>query len=256
MVGESKLHYVVEGDGKVLVFIHGLSDDLNYWEVLTANLKKNFKVIRFDLQGHGESELVDDEISIDIYANDLKNLLDGLNVKKVNLVGFSLGGAIALDFSIKYSDYVDSLVLMSSFSKSDDYSKNIFNQFKNALKSSFEDFYDLILPMVLCKNVIENHNEELKMLKQIASQNADTEAYIKAVDACCEFDVDEDLAKINIPTLILAGKYDEIFLPEMQADFKNKIKNSRLIVFDDVKHNLLVGKNNIKVVEILNEFLK
>ena len=76
-----KLNYVVEGKGEPLIFLHGLSDNLRYWEVLTSTLRKKYQVIRIDLRGHGESELGDDEITIDTYADDLKNLLDWITLK-------------------------------------------------------------------------------------------------------------------------------------------------------------------------------
>ena len=94
------------------------------------------------------------------------------------------------------------------------------------------------------------------MLREIGSQNANTEAYIKAVDVCLNFNAERYLQEINVPTLILAGKYDEISTLEIQKDLQNKIKNSKLIVFDDAKHNLLVGKNNKKILTILKKFLK
>ena len=250
------LNYKVEGNGEPLVFIHGLSDSLIYWEFLTVNLKKDYQVIRFDLPGHGQSELGDDEITVDVYVGLLKELLDDLNIKKANLVGFSLGGAIALDFAVKYPDSVSSLVLMSTFSKSDDYLAAVLNQFKDALSNSFDDFYDLILPKVLCPDVIDSNKQELDLLKEMASQTANTEAYIKACDVCLNFDVENELSEINVPTLILAGKYDEISLMDNQKNLQGKIKNSELIVFDDVKHNLLVGKNNEEILEILKNFFK
>ena len=107
----------------------------------------------------------------------------------------------------------------------------------------------------MCANVIEDNKKELELLREIASQNANTEAYIKAVDACMNFNAEKYLAEINVPTVILAGKYDEISTLEMQKDLQSKIKNSKLIVFNDVKHNLLVGKNNEKILTLLKEFL-
>lgn len=250
------MNYKLEGNGKTLVFIHGLSDNLLYWEFLASNLKRDFQVLRFDLQGHGESELKDNEITIDTYVRDLNNLLEELNLSNVNIIGFSLGGAVGLDFTVKYPQKVDSLVLMSSFYKTDTESSNTLNQLKNALNNGFENFYDTILPMVLCREVIEENREELELLKQIASPSANTEAYIKAVDVCLNFNAEKDLPMINVPTLILAGKYDEIYTLDVQKDLNEKIKDSKLIVFDDVKHNLLVGKNNEKVLIALKEFIK
>lgn len=250
------LHYKVEGSGETLVFIHGLSDDLNYWEVLAANLKKDYQVIRLDLPGHGQSELGSDEITLDLYVDCLRDLLDGQNVDSVNLIGFSLGGAIALEFALEYPERVDSLVLMSSFAKTDSHLRGVFNEFKNALDIGFGKFYDLILPMVLCPKVIEDNHVELELLKQSALQTANTRAYIKAIDACLDFDVEERLSEIEVSTLVMAGKYDEITPVDIQKDICIKIRNSRLMVFDDVKHNLLVGQNNMKILDILNEFLK
>ena len=248
------MNFKVEGNGRPLVFIHGLSDSLLYWEFLASNLKQDYQIIRMDLRGHGESYLGNDEVNIDLYVDDLKNLLNDLNLDNVDLIGFSLGGAVALDFSLKYPENVSSLVLMSSFSKSDEYLTNIFTQFKDALKNSFEDFYDLILPMVLCPEVIDDNREALDQIREFASKTANTDAYIKAVDACMEFDVDDSLSKIEVPTLVMSGKYDEISLLSSQRQLQKKIKNSELIVFDNVKHNLLVGKNNERVLEVLEKF--
>ena len=111
------MNYKIGGNGDTLLFIHGLSDNLQYWKGLTSHLKRYFQVVRVDLRGHGGSELGSEKISIDCYADDLMGLLDKLNIKRVNLIGFSLGGAVALDFTIKYPQLVDSLILMSTFFK-------------------------------------------------------------------------------------------------------------------------------------------
>ena len=247
------LNYKLEGSGEAMVFIHGLSDNLLYWEYLASNLGHDHQVLRFDLRGHGQTELGNDEISIDVYADDLHGLLYELDIDKVNLVGFSLGGAVALDFTVRYPQMVSSLVLMSSFYKVEGHLEQVLNQFRDALKISFNEFYDLILPMVLCPDVIEENGEELVMMKEIASLSANTQAYIRAIDACLAFDIEDGLSKIDVPTLVLAGKQDEITSLESQKDLRGKIKNSKLIVFDDVKHNLLVGKNNEKILDLLKK---
>ncbi len=250
------MNYKLEGTGKTLVFIHGLSDNLLYWEFLATSLHHDYQILRIDLRGHGESELGDEEITIDTYSNDLNNLLDELNISKVNLIGFSLGGAVALDFANRYPQKIDSLVLMSTFYKADDDLRNALNLFKNTLNVGFEEFYDAILPMVLCPNVIEKNKNEIELLKSIAAHNANNEAYIKAADACLNFNAEKHLSKIKVPTLILASRHDEISTFDMQMELCRKLKNSKLIDFDNVKHNILVGKNNEEVLKILKEFYK
>lgn len=251
-----EVNYVVDGDGETIVLIHGLSDNLIYWEPLIGVLKNNFKVIRFDLRGHGQSQLGNDEITIDLYAEDLKTILDELNVSKVNLVGFSLGGCIALDFAIKYPSNVFSVVLMSSFARPSEHGIEILNQFLETLEIGFGEFYDYILPKVLCPKVIENNKEELDMIKSMAAPVANVDAFKKAIHALLKFDVWEKLEDIEIPMMVLAGKYDEISLVSEQIELSNYLKNSELIVFDDVKHNLLVGGNIVNVGDVLTDFLK
>jgi pimeloyl-ACP methyl ester carboxylesterase len=209
--------------------------------------------VRFDLRGHGQTELGDDEISIETYSEDLHGLLDDLNIDKINLVGFSMGGAVALDFAVRYPDIISSLILMACFYKADERSEIILNQWKEALKISFNEFYDLILPMVVCPNFIEDNKAEIEMLKDMASRSANVLAYIKAIDACLNFDIGDELSNIDVPTLILAGKYDEITSLKSQKELQGKIRNSRLIVFDDVRHNLLIGENNEKILNIIKK---
>ena len=250
------MNYKLEGSGETLVFIHGLSDNLLYWEILANSLKDDFQILRFDLRGHGDSELGNDDITLDTYVDDLFDLLGELKIDKVNLIAFSLGGAIALDFVIKHPQLVSSLVIMSSFAKTEDYLKNILNNLKMALKNSFEEFYDLILPKVLCPQVIEENISELELIKEVSAQNANVEGIIKAVDVCMDIDIEDNLSEIDVPTLILAGKYDGMSLLSFQESMHDKIKNSQMVVFDNVKHNLLVGKNNIEILKILKNFLK
>lgn len=249
------LNYVVEGEGRAVVFIHGLSDNLNYWQILTSNFKNDYKSIRFDLRGHGLSELGNEEITVDLFSEDLLNLLNELHIDNVDIVGFSLGGCIAMDFAIKYPSKVSSLVIMSSYARASSQTKNVLNQALVSVEEGFEKFYDFMVPNVLCPDVIEMNKEELEYLKGISSEEANCDGIKKAILACLEFDVVNDLKKIDVPTLILAGKYDEFVTLNQQKELEYNIDNSELIILDNLKHNLLVGENVRKIIDLINDFL-
>lgn len=249
------MNYMIEGEGQAIVFVHGLSDNLLYWEPLSSVLKENFTVIRYDLRGHGETELGSDEISIELLVEDLHDLLCELDIEKANIVGFSLGGMVGLEFILKYPSFASSIVLISTFAKVSQYTEDMLNQILNALDGGFEEFFDFMIPRVLCPGVIDASREELEVLKSIASQNADVEAFKKAVQAMFSFDVWDRLDEIDIPALVLAGNYDEISLLSEQREFSDVLPNAELIVLDNVKHNLLVGERIGEVIDILNGFL-
>lgn len=197
---------------------------------------------------------MDDEITVDSYTEDLNCLLDELNIDNVNLVGLSLGGVIALNFAIKYPSKVSSLVMMSSFSYCSNHLENELNKFKRAISNSPEEFFDTILPFTLCPDVIKMHEHNLGLLRNNVRVVLNVDAVKKAIDAILNFNVECMLDAIDIKTLILAGKYDDLSLLSEQTELSSNIKNSDLIVFDNLKHNLLVGKDIGKIVDILIKF--
>lgn len=248
------INYKLEGEGKTIVFIHGLSDNMLYWQPLINSIKNQYRILRYDLRGHGLSEWKNEKISMSTYVDDLNNLLNKLEITSANLVGFSLGSAIALDFAIKYPQRVSSLVLISSFYKADPHLSEVFKTLKQSLKKGFPDFFETILPRVLCPEVIRQNREELNILKYAASETANLQAYSEAVDVCLSFNVEDKLQHIDIPTLIITAKYDDLTLQSMQEELHNKIRNSKMTVFDNVKHNILLGENIEKLSDILINF--
>jgi hypothetical protein len=139
--------------------------------------------------------------------------------------------------------------------------QNISN-FSNAIApyaeefgKGFIEFFDEIIPMVLCPKVIEDNMEALNLIKEEASKTANITAYISAIDVCLNQDVEDKLKDITIPTLIFAGKYDEISPLKIQEDLNNKLNNSEIIIFDNVKHNILIGENIDKISNIVKEFI-
>src|SRR4029078_11479191 len=88
--------YVVDGNGPPLLLIHGVGARLDNWDGAAAVLARNFKVVRYDLRGHGQSSKVPGPDSLDIFADDAVALLDHLGIAQVHIAGHSLGGMIAV----------------------------------------------------------------------------------------------------------------------------------------------------------------
>jgi len=104
------LHYQISGNGEPIILIHGGGTDSRIWNNINLNVSNNFKIVSYDLRGHGQSPI---PINTTNHVQDLLHLLKGLQIEKASLVGHSLGGQIATDFTILYPKMVHKLILLS-----------------------------------------------------------------------------------------------------------------------------------------------
>jgi 3-oxoadipate enol-lactonase len=112
-IGGASLYYEVTGAGSPVVLLHGLNLDHHVWDAQVAPLAHAHTVVRYDLRGAGRST---DGVGYRIrprHAEDLKALLDHLELVRVSLLGLSLGGGAAIDFAIAYPNAVRALILVS-----------------------------------------------------------------------------------------------------------------------------------------------
>ncbi len=106
--------FVLIGSGPALLLIHGIGMNHRTWLPVIRDLAKNFTVIAPDLLGHGESDKPRADYSIGGYANAMRDLLLFLDVPSVTVVGHSLGGGVAMQFTYQFPHLVERLVLVSS----------------------------------------------------------------------------------------------------------------------------------------------
>ncbi|MDQ1744614.1 MAG: hypothetical protein QOE23_2953 [Pseudonocardiales bacterium] len=108
------LSYADVGTGPTVLFVHGLLGSHRHWTQLMSTLAAERRLIAPDLFGHGSSAKPVGDYSLGAHAATLRDLLDRLEAQRVTLVGHSLGGGIAMQFSYLFPDRVERLVLVSS----------------------------------------------------------------------------------------------------------------------------------------------
>ena len=252
----AKVNYIFEGSGdKTIVFIHGLSDSLDYWRRLSLMLNDEYNVLLYDLRGHGESEFGNEIFSMDILSDDLYNLFLKLNIQKASLIGLSLGGNIALTFTLKHPELVEKLVLMSTFSEIDENLESKFKEFKDAINISYETFFDAIVKYVIPQDVYDENKEVLEIAKHMKAETANIKAIENAIDIGAEFNVTGQLSKIASETLILYGRDDDIVSLNLANILKENIGDSKLIIFDNTKHDLLIGDNIFEIEKLIRQLI-
>ena len=105
------IHYSVQGKGEpALVFIHCWACNRHFWDNQVAEFSKTFRVVTIDLPGHGESGQGRKSYSVESYGDDVKTVVTKLNLKRVVLVGSSMGGPIALEATRRMPDRVVAIV--------------------------------------------------------------------------------------------------------------------------------------------------
>jgi pimeloyl-ACP methyl ester carboxylesterase len=106
-----RLHYQATGDGPPLVLIHGLTGNLAVWHLkIVPLLSDHFRVVTYDLRGHGYSDMPPTGYSADDMAEDLLELTDALGIERPVLVGHSYGADIALHYAVQHPDRVDQVI--------------------------------------------------------------------------------------------------------------------------------------------------
>lgn len=115
-VNEVNYHVSVAGNGTPLLLLHGFTGDITTWNNVVQHLKGTYKVISIDIIGHGNTDSPNDIDKYDIerVAHDLMLIMDKMSIEKAHMLGYSMGGRLALSFAIIFPKKVISLILESA----------------------------------------------------------------------------------------------------------------------------------------------
>lgn len=248
-----------------ILFLHGFTGNLKDWEFVKGNLDKKFTPIFIDLIGHGNSSA---PRKIEKYNSDnqielIRKLLIALNLKKVILVGYSMGGRLALSFTAKYPSKVNSLVLISTafgFENKSEREERIKSDkvlSKQVKNSTIEEFikYWINIPLFksykkLSKNKIETlAKDKIKRNRKVGMQNS-----LLGFSTGLMKNYFPKLGKIKTKTLLVCGELDKKFIGINKKAVK-LLPNAKLKIVRDTGHNLPFQKPK-EFLKLLELFLK
>ena len=238
------LNYDITGQGKTIVLLHGYTGSARYWANQTQVLSPKYQIVALDLRGHGKSVAPSREeaYSVEIFTADVFDLLKMLNIKRCCLVGFSLGGFIALQFALEHQDMLAAMVLVGTSSGQFDKGQN-YTELRQKLdelarsqsmNAAFE--YDAANnPLRIAR--FQKHPEQREAMRQKMLQTS-VDGYIYTAKAMEKWQpVTPRLAEITIPTLICWGE-DDLPFAEASQTLKRGIADSKLVTFKNVGHAL------------------
>jgi pimeloyl-ACP methyl ester carboxylesterase len=258
-----KLHVTDIGEGKPLVLIHGwpLSDAMYEYQYQDI-AEKGFRVIGITLRGFGKSDKPYGQYNYDVYADDIKVVLDKLNIQNAVLGGFSMGGAISIHYVAKYnSAHVTKLALFGAaapvwtnrpdypygFSKED--VNGLIELSKTNRPQLLENFGKIFAASETALSA--GIGNWLGAINLEASPYATAQSLIALRDS----DLRPELSKIKIPTVIFHGVKDKICEFALAEQMQKGIKNSNIVRFENSGHGLFVEEKE-KFNSELIKFIK
>ena len=260
-IDEHKFYFNEAGDGdEVIVFLHGLMANKEQWSKMMEYFAiRGYHVIVPDMPGYGESKEYPRECySLDKQVELLRGLLERIGVEKINLAGNSLGGAVALSYTKKYKESVETLALLGGPAGLGKWAPEIIEEFKKGknpfIPLSIHEF-NKELELLFYRAPKLPQEVAAKMVSNYQSQQEKYE-YIFNIFSMCLYNFAVDFsADFNIPTLIIWGYDDKIITVKDAVMAKDKIPGSKLIILKKAGHLLMI-ENPIQTSRAYLKFLK
>ena len=254
-----EIYYEVHGIGEPLLLIAGLGSDSQSWLPVLQQLSQDYMVIIFDNRGVGRSTQDGVEISVELMADDVYELLKYLQVEKTCVLGHSLGGFIALQFALSYPDKVHSLILEATLDRSPARNSSLYAEWIRILQQQGADraWFMEIFKAIFSSRTLENEKFLEIMLKYSVEYPypQKTCAFIKQIEALERYNASSELADVSQRTLILCAENDVLFFPCESRDSLGKIPASSCVIINEAGHALHVEQSERFLAEV-KKFLR
>lgn len=226
------LYYNVKGNGTPIVFIHPPLLTCENFIYQMEELSQYFKVISFDIRGHGRSQYSPKPITYHLITEDITRLLDHLAIKKAFLCGYSTGASLALEFMLNYPERALGSILISGMSESSDF--YLRQRISLVVKLAKRATFPILAKAITYGNA--NSNETFKTLYD-AAVKGDVRNIKEYYQYSLNYDCTDQLEDIKHPILLVYGKKDKSFHRYANL-LKDKLPCSELTFIDNVKHQI------------------
>lgn len=249
------LNYRLSGQGsRPLVLIHGVGSYQEAWDGVIARLSDRFRMLSFDLRGHGHSERVRGRYEIDDFTGDVLGLADHVGFASFDLAGFSLGGLIAQRLALTHPERLRRLVLLSTVSgRTPEERERVLARLAALKAGDRGSHYDASLSRWLTEEFQERNPELIAELRRRNAEN-DPDCYAAAYRVLAETDFGGLIDQIGLPTLIATGEHDQGSNPRMSRFMHERIAGSCLHILPGLRHSLL-NEAPDRVAALMDEFL-
>lgn len=242
------------GGGEVVVLAHAIGCDHRMWEELVPVLSPAFRVLAFDLRGHGKSPVPRRPYALEEMAADVAAALERREVAKAHWVGLSMGGMVGQAFALEHAARLGRLVLANTTSSYGDEGRRMWEaRAKAVAEGGLAAIKDMVMSRYFSDEFRERHPG---VVAKVARRFLETpvEGYLGCCDAIKELDFTADLPRIHARTLVIGGEHDAGTPPAMQEAIANRIAGAKFAVIAGAAH-LSAVENPAEFGALVRDFL-
>jgi pimeloyl-ACP methyl ester carboxylesterase len=250
----TKISFTDDGKGTAVVLLHGFLENKTMWDKYVSALSKNHRIITIDLLGHGETECLGYVHTMEDQADMIFAVLISLRIRKIVLVGHSMGGYVALAFAELYPDYVKGLFLLNSTSRADSDERKINrDRAIKAVKQNYTNFVRISITNLFSEDNREVLAKEIEKVK-LQALKTPLQGIVASLEGMkIRKDREVLLHFAPFPIQLVLGKKDGVLIYDDTVD---QIEGTKveLTTFPDGHMSHIENEKELKIV--LLEFLK
>ncbi|SFN65641.1 alpha/beta fold hydrolase [Proteiniclasticum ruminis] len=234
------VYYETHGEGKPLILLNGIMMSTKSWGIFKEAFSANNRLILLDFLDQGQSDKVVEEYTQDLQVEVLHALIKELNYERVNLLGISYGGEVALRFITKYESLVDRLVLFNTSHRTSPWLKDIGDAW-NLSRDNALDYYLTTIPVIYSPEFYNRNREWMENRKKLLTATVFSDknfmdSMVRLTRSAETHDVTEDLKDVRTRTLIVSSENDFITPKEEQEALHKLLVNSDYVMLPKTGH--------------------
>jgi pimeloyl-ACP methyl ester carboxylesterase len=238
-IGDVALWSEQRGEGPDVLLLAGLSDPVEAWSFQLDVLSDRYRLTAFDNRGAGRSPMVPDGFTVADMADDAAALMRGLGIPHAHVAGFSGGSATAQHLALRHPELVDSLVLVSTWGRWDAYTSAMVDSWYWLAEAAPSEraMLEAFFVWIYTRRAHEDGTVAQIIDDALAFQHAQSaEGFRRQLDAWRVHDTLDELHRIAVPTLVVAGEQDVAIPPRFGAAVAAAIPGAEFVVLEGEAH--------------------
>ena len=257
-------HVRIEGEGQPVLLLHGFTGSMNTWNTFIQGYKHCFQFISLDLLGHGLTEAPVHASRYEMHkaAKDIKDLLISLDVQSAHILGYSMGGRLAVGFAVYYPEFVQTLILESSSPGLEDEKERkaradsdakLAERIRDEGIERFVEEWEKIPLFASQEKLSDRKRAEIRQ-ERVSHTSLGLQNSLLGMGTGSQPSFWSNLKEMDFPVLLLAGELDEKFV-HLALKMKNSFKIAQFETINDTGHAIHVEEPEI-FGRIVSEFIR